>query len=187
MRYRVIVPVLIAFGVSVISCSRPKEVDGPETGDEGATAANRVAEQKAIPPDDEPLLLDDEPPLLAEVPVGNDSASVADNSRCHVCHINYQLEDITMAHAKAGMGCKDCHGDSDKHIADESWASGGPGTAPDRMFPRDTINPYCMTCHPKDSISLPQHTPVFAEGEDQKVCTDCHGEHRLQTRKCRWR
>ena len=42
-----------------------------------------------------------------------------------------------------------CHGVSDAHIADESWASGGNGTAPDIMYPRDKINPSCLPVTPR--------------------------------------
>lgn len=139
--------------------------------------------QKHHPSQEPPLLLDDSngtedfPP-----PTG----PVADNSRCHVCHINYTQEDIAVIHARANIGCNNCHGDSDAHIADESWASDGNGTAPDIMYPRSRINPACMSCHPRDKIDTTQHEPLFAGTED-KVCTDCHGNHRLALRRCKWK
>ncbi|MHC4559092.1 MAG: hypothetical protein ACYS80_17520 [Planctomycetota bacterium] len=73
------------------------------------------------------LLLDDEPLLLLEeAPDAEESDIIgADNSRCFVCHINYMQEDIAVIHARADIGCAGCHGESDEHIADESWASGG--------------------------------------------------------------
>lgn len=110
----------------------------------------------------------------------------ADNSRCFVCHVNYMQEQLATFHAKANIGCAGCHGASDAHIADESWGSGGNGTAPDIMYPRDKIDPSCMTCHPKDKINVPQHEPVFARS-NAKICTDCHGSHRLPQRRCKWR
>ena len=88
---------------------------------------------------------------------------VADNSRCFVCHVNYMQEKLAVTHAKANIGCAHCHGASDAHIADESWASGGNGTAPDIMYPRDKINSSCMHCHPKDRIDTPQHQAVLAD------------------------
>jgi len=128
-----------------------------------------------------PLLLEDEP--AGEAP--NESA--ADNSRCFVCHINYAGEEIAADHAGRGVGCAACHGPSDAHIADESWASGGNGTAPDRMYTRDKINAACMTCHPREKIDTPQHVAVLADAGGQKVCTDCHGNHRLPQRRCKWK
>ena len=187
MKYSVIVLILTALAVGVISCKQSKKDDGLKTDTEPAKAVENNAEEEPLLLDDAPLLLDDEPLLLNEEPDDEDLSNMADNNRCHVCHINYKQEDIAVTHAKAGIGCKDCHGVSDEHIADESWASGGNGTAPDRMFPPDTIKPFCMTCHPKDKIDQLQHKPVFAEGDDRKVCTDCHGKHRLHTRKCKWK
>jgi hypothetical protein len=139
--------------------------------------------------DEPPLLLDDEPLLLLndEEPSETTEASEADNSRCFVCHANYLDEKIAVTHARAGIGCANCHGESDAHIADESWGSGGNGTAPDIMFPMDTIIPSCMRCHPKDKIDIPDHKPVFAQSTEKKVCTDCHGDHRLTVRRCTWK
>jgi hypothetical protein len=126
-----------------------------------------------------PLLLDDEETEASDEPA-------ADNNRCFVCHINYAEEQIAANHARRNIGCVHCHGTSDAHIADESWGSGGNGTAPDIMYPRDKINPACMTCHPRDKMQAPQHELAFAKS-DPKVCTDCHGDHRLPRRRCKWR
>jgi hypothetical protein len=128
-----------------------------------------------------PLLLEDEPAG------GTSNGSTADNSRCFVCHVNYMAEEIAVAHAKANLSCAACHGPSDAHIADESWASGGNGTAPDRMYARDRVNASCMACHPKDKMNTPQHMAILADLGGQKVCTDCHGSHRLPQRRCKWK
>jgi hypothetical protein len=127
------------------------------------------------------LLLEDEPENAAS------SESAADNSRCFVCHMNYMQEKLAVTHAQAGVGCAKCHGPSDAHIADESWASGGNGTAPDIIYPRDKINSSCMTCHAHDKIDTPQHQAIFAGPPGTKVCTDCHGNHRLPQRRCKWK
>ncbi|MEN6425347.1 MAG: multiheme c-type cytochrome [Phycisphaerales bacterium] len=147
----------------------------------GATDAPRtVLTPGPAPVAQAPLLLLDGEENEAESP------AVADNSRCFVCHINYVAEAIAANHARQNIGCIHCHGGSDAHIADESWGSGGNGTAPDVMYAKDKINPACMACHPKEKIDSPQHEMVFAES-DAKVCTDCHGDHRLSQRRCRWR
>ena len=112
---------------------------------------------------------------------------VADNSRCHVCHLNFEQEEMALTHARANIGCAKCHGPSDAHIADESWASGGNGTAPDIMFPADKINPSCMACHPREKLKAENHAPFFAGTNDKKHCTDCHGKHRMASRKCKWK
>jgi hypothetical protein len=140
--------------------------------------------------DEEPLLLDEEPPLLLDGGQQESPSStgpVADNSRCHVCHLNYMEEELALDHARANIGCADCHGDCDEHIADESWASGGNGTPPEIMYPREKINPFCFGCHPKDKIDKMQHEGFFTGTAEEKYCTDCHGEHRLAERKCKWR
>ncbi len=126
--------------------------------------------------------------LLEDEPAGGASDEpAADNSRCFVCHANYMQEKLATGHAKANISCATCHGPSDAHIADESWASGGNGTAPDRMYTRDQIDSSCMACHPKDKINTPQHMAVLADTEGKKVCTDCHGNHRLPQRRCKWK
>lgn len=140
--------------------------------------------------DEPPLLLDDEPLLLLddeEEGSGKSQKPVADNSRCHHCHLNYLDEDIAVVHARANIGCTKCHGKCDEHIADESWASGGNGTAPELMYPRETINPFCHRCHEPEKMDHEKHKAFFAGKTKEKYCTDCHGDHRLHERKCKWK
>ena len=184
MKFYLFVFVLAVACVLVIGCEQGEKVEKPQTSNEPAV---ELAEEEKV---EAPLLLLDEEPLLlldddsdSEQPEGPQ----ADNSRCFVCHVNYMEEDIAVIHARADIGCAGCHGESDEHIADESWASGGNGTAPDTMFPKPKIVPFCMGCHTTDKIDIVQHRPLFANME-KMVCTDCHGEHRLKTRrKCKWK
>lgn len=111
---------------------------------------------------------------------------MADNSRCLVCHLNYELEDIAITHAREGYGCAYCHGQSDAHIADESWASGGNGTPPDIMYRPNEVIPACLKCH-ELSKSDPDCRCEFPRLDEKKLCTECHGNHRLQSRKCHWK
>ncbi len=174
---------LAAILVAAQGCERTARVSRPHTD----IAAPTPAEQPSAPAQ-EPLLLDDEPLLLLdEEPTTTTCQPAADNSRCFVCHANYLDEKIAVTHARAGIGCATCHGASDAHIADESWASGGNGTAPDIMFPRERVNPSCMVCHPKDKIDTAEHKPLFAKDTQQKLCTDCHGSHRLPIRRSKWK
>jgi hypothetical protein len=181
MKYYLLV--FVAACVVVVGCRQ-------ETNASAKTELARPAKAKSPPEAKEqaPLLLEDEPPLLldGEPNTSQPDGQQADNSRCFVCHINYMQEDIAVIHVKANIGCANCHGQSDAHIADESWASGGNGTAPDIMYPPAKINPFCMSCHTKDKIDTDQHKPLFAD-LDKMVCTDCHGSHRLQVRKCKWK
>jgi hypothetical protein len=145
---------------------------------DSAPPATRPAATQKAPSD--LLLLDDDP---ADADNGKPQA---DNSRCHVCHINFAREQLALTHARKGVGCATCHGPSDAHIADESWASGGKGTAPDIMFPPDKINPGCLHCH-EAKLDRDKHKSFLAGQTDQRLCTDCHGKHKMAQRKCRWK
>ena len=156
--------------------------------DRGVEEAKKDAIQTGDDADALLLLLDDEPLAL---PDDDESpAAAADNSRCHHCHLNYIDEELAVVHARAQIGCADCHGNCDAHIADESWASGGNGTAPGVMYTKEKINPFCLDCHPREKIEKTdktQHKALFAGTSTEKYCTDCHGDHRLTERKCTWK
>ena len=136
------------------------------------------------------LLLDDEPPLLLEDDDDQQekpTKAMVDNKRCFVCHLNYEKEKIALTHAKADISCAECHGNCDEHIADESWASGGNGTAPEIIYRRDQVNKACLKCHMKSHMDEEAHEEFFAGTSEEKHCTDCHGKHRLEERKCKWK
>lgn len=128
-----------------------------------------------------------EPPLLLEdtglaQELESPAGPVADNSRCHVCHVNFENEALTVVHARAEVGCEDCHGASDAHCSDEDNI-----TPPDTMYPVEKIKPFCMGCHPKEKIDIAVHNSVMAETDPAKArCTTCHGEHRLSHRTRKW-
>ena len=133
----------------------------------------------------EPKLVE-EPPLLLENGDGEDlplpSGPMADNSRCHVCHINYADEWLAVRHALENMNCEKCHGPSDAHCSDEDNV-----TPPDIMYPAEKINSSCMACHPKDTIDTQPHEALLAgTATEKKYCIDCHGKHRLSYRTRRW-
>ncbi|MBN2136681.1 MAG: hypothetical protein JW720_02635 [Sedimentisphaerales bacterium] len=135
-----------------------------------------------------PLLLDDEPLLLDDAPENEiDIQHGADNSRCFVCHINYMQEKIAVVHARKNMSCAHCHGESDAHIADESWASGGNGTAPEKIYTKDKVNSFCTGCHAGPELPEKEHKALFANPPSDKHCTDCHGNHLLTDRKTKWK
>lgn len=149
----------------------------------GTGSAETTSEEEA------PLLLSDEPLLLGDAGSLGDAGTGegADNSRCAVCHLNLVIEELARTHAEAGIGCAECHGASDAHIADESWASGGNGTPPDVMYRPAEINPGCLKCHPAGQLDADVHREVLEGGSDGDTCTSCHGEHRLPVRKCHWK
>ena len=165
----------------------------PQEKSQPPAAQEKPADKKPL------LLLDDEPPLLLDDNGDDPSAQdkkMADNSRCHVCHLNYADEAIALVHAKAGIGCVKCHGDCDEHIADESWASGGNGTPPGKMYRRQEVDACCEDCHKHHDAPAwkvvarwekcrPKQPQKLVAGTI--VCTDCHGDHRLAERKCKWK
>ncbi len=190
--------VLLATLVSVLGPALL--VRGEPAGNGGSASA---ASDEPLRLSDEPLRLSDEPPRLSDEPpllLGDDPSTpgpgpeAADNSRCHVCHLNFALEELAVVHARANIGCDDCHGDCDEHIADESWASGGPGTPPEIMFPPERIDPACRKCHhghdapAADVIGRWRERCPEKTRPDEIVCTDCHGRHRLkpELRKAWW-
>lgn len=125
------------------------------------------------------------PPLLeqpkeSKEPPPSSKGAAADNSWCHVCHINYAEEELAVAHLRANVGCASCHGDSYAHRGDEANV-----TPPEIMYPKERINPSCLKCHAPEKLS-DVHRPVLARTAEEKYCTDCHGEHRLAHRTVRW-
>jgi hypothetical protein len=170
----------------LFGCEQKNDGQKPP-GDEGAPASvegsgNRTgpaAPKLIIQTNEEPLLLPDAPPT-SELPPPE--GPVADNSRCHVCHMNYEDEEMAVLHARANIGCEQCHGPCDAHCSDEDNV-----TPPDIMYPRQKINSSCMACHPKQDIEIEPHEPLFdGTATENKYCTDCHGNHRLGYRTRRW-
>jgi hypothetical protein len=116
----------------------------------------------------------------------------ADNSYCLVCHANFKSEPLAHKHQMAGVGCRSCHGRSDKHASDENNI-----TPPDIMFSNERIAGACTACHASAGLrkldarlhqsmhaqSIAIASPAAAAG---KVCTDCHGAHHLTVRTRRW-
>jgi hypothetical protein len=150
-----------------------------------ATPSTEPKEKSPAQKEPAPLLLLDDVPETK-----NGDKPMADNSRCAVCHLNMMQEDLAVKHAKAEVGCAKCHGACDAHIADESWASGGNGTPPEIMYPRDKIASGCLSCHKPEQVFVKseKHKPdLWLIAYEKKLCTECHGKHRLVNRKCKWK
>jgi hypothetical protein len=181
--------VVMAFvGTLVLGCDPATLEKKPSTGVSfppslPAPTPPQPTKQQPSSSDSPPLLLLDEAPRTDAA-----GKSAIDNGRCLVCHVNFVQEHLTMGHAKAGVGCAECHGPSDAHIADESWASGGNGTAPDIMYPPEKIDSSCMACHKMDKRVSKKHAAYLSgELKDRKFCIDCHGSHRMAIRRCKWK
>jgi len=151
-------------------------------------AAESSGKSGGLPPlvvdRDQPLLLDDGPEKV-EDPA--DKGPMADNLACHCCHTNYKEEPLAVIHAKAEVGCVDCHGDSFAHRDDEDNV-----TPPDVMYPPEKIDAACQECHEKHDaparkvLARWQERCPAKEDFNQIVCTDCHGRHRLPVRTVWW-
>jgi len=161
--------------------TKSEPVGGPTTGDSVDT---RITGGGSGDPtdqleEDEPLLLLDEPGEGSS-PGPPPEGTLADNSRCHVCHANFQDERLVLVHAHNEVGCETCHGPSDAHCSDEDNV-----TAPDKMHARQKIRSFCQGCHLQLS---PDHEAYLAPVAEEKVCTDCHEfeKHRLAHRTRVW-
>jgi hypothetical protein len=119
------------------------------------------------------------------------------NSKCYVCHLSLQTEEITTLHLEMDITCDECHGPSVEHMHDEMLM-----TEPDLLFGRQEVNKMCSnrTCHPpagdRQVYGFQDHRAPEAVEEffkkwrgrtrpngrtvtQDSVCTDCHGTHNL--------
>jgi len=117
---------------------------------------------------------------LADAPK---STKPANNSYCYVCHVNFQTEELARNHQKHGVGCEKCHGESDRHSADEDGL-----TPPEIMFAKEKILDACTKCHALTKLrAVDEHEAAFTkDAAKRKVCTDCHGKHRMAVRTRHW-
>ena len=185
----------IALAIVVISQSTPSlncgSLESPGSTMGVAKAATQATEKpKGLPP----LVVDKSAPLLLDDPVEADktnsqatAAVDADTLACFVCHANFKTESLAQGHAKAKMGCIDCHGKSYAHRNDENNT-----TPPEKMYARDQIDDACRQCHPSHDVTAAKVVVLALQRGLSKtdpkaiVCTDCHGNHRLPQRTVRW-
>ncbi|MHC4166623.1 MAG: cytochrome c3 family protein [Planctomycetota bacterium] len=146
-------------------------------------------EAKSGPP---PLVVDTSEPLLLDEPTEEQVAAASteaagENMACFVCHANYLGEFLAERHAKANVGCVNCHGDSFAHRNDENNT-----TPPEIMYPADKIDPFCQACHdahdvpPKKVVVRWKELDIDKNDPARIVCTDCHGQHRMKVRTVIW-
>ena len=108
---------------------------------------------------------------------------VADNERCHVCHLNFSEERLAVSHALCDVGCEKCHGPSDDHCGDE-----GNVTAPSILYAKSDVDAACKKCHPEDKVvdNVTFCLYILNNPAPGKICTDCHGVHRMAQRTVHW-
>lgn len=141
-----------------------------------------------------PLVVDKDAPLLLDEPGETEkpsaaatTAAVAENAACFVCHANYKEELLVGWHAEANIGCVACHGKSYAHRNDENNT-----TPPDIMYPMDKIDGSCRKCHATHDVPAEKVVVGWLQRNPNKthpktiICTDCHGDHRLELRTVEW-
>ena len=165
----------------LIGCEEEQRIEPKpmlETERNSPVQENTPVETKATA--DEPTTQEEEIPSAVEI--DSPPGPVADNSLCFACHVNFKKETLTSEHARANIGCTQCHGASVAHLSDENTLM-----PPDVMFPKAKIQSFCSDCHTGDSMKITSHESVMTEPDPLKACcTDCHGEHRLSYRTREW-
>jgi len=176
--------------IMAVGC-RQSDDPAPKKSNPGAEATKvQTGGQAAVKAGQPALLLDaagaaavllDGPEGIKEPPKRPKGGQEADNSRCHVCHVNFADERLAVAHTWFNIGCEKCHGPSDDHCGDE-----GNITPPSTMFAKADIDKSCKVCHPDDRfVEGAKSCPVVVL-EEGKYCTDCHGRHQMECRTVRW-
>ena len=189
MRYAAPVLLLASLGVVLLLYAAGGFGDRELPGTASARAAEKKGEKPAGLP---PLVVDKGAPLLLDGPPEQQppdvpEGPVADNIACFVCHTNYEEEPFAVEHAKADVGCIECHGKSFAHRDDEDNI-----TPPDVMYWPEKIASNCEQCHEEHIAPAVEVIVRWQERCPKKtdpekiVCTDCHGEHRLKFRTVWW-
>jgi hypothetical protein len=195
---RVLLAVLVAVVVAAAGCDKGeagRPASSPAVPEKGAAAQpGGTSPEKAPAPAPKA-----DPPRAATPVVGAVAVTViavgtnsppakreVDNSRCHVCHLDFSDEQLAVSHAKNGVGCEKCHGPSDDHASDEANI-----TPPSIMYAREKIDTSCKVCHPDPMERIVAGARyclyvLLTEEEQKKVCADCHGAHRMAQRSVRW-
>ncbi len=184
---KILIVLLTLISSTLLSCTPAPE---SEVADIQAVTDNKT-EITGGPP---PLVVDTSAPLLLDEPAEDEETfavattqAAAENTACFVCHANYMTEFLADRHAKANIGCVNCHGQSFAHRNDENNI-----TPPETMYSADKIDSSCQNCHKAHDIPAKKIIARWAErGLDKTdpnriVCTDCHGDHRMKVRTVIW-
>jgi len=143
-----------------------------------ALAAGCAGEGKGSPPKaaaPHPVLVRVKP----KPPINLKKPPPVDNSRCYVCHLNLEEEELVRTHAYGSVTCERCHGSSDDHCGAENH-----DIAPDIIFAKEKIPAACWQCHlaVKPGDDFRPANPADAK----KGCLECHFQHRLANREREW-
>ncbi len=125
-----------------------------------------------------PLVVDTSEPLLLDGPTEEQAAAATtqaatENMACFVCHANYRGEFLAERHAKANVGCVNCHGDSFAHRNDENNT-----TPPETMYSAEKIDPFCQGCHEAHDIPPKKIIARWIQEKEKKPEATCEGCHK---------
>jgi len=157
-----------------ISCSRTTE---SKPGDIGAVnVCENEGENTGGPPS---LVVDTGAPLLLDEPIVRQfcrtavvtTRAASANTACFVCHANYKTESLANDHAKADIGCVNCHGQSSAHQNDENNI-----TPPETIYSADKIDPFCRSCHKAHNISPKNIIARWLKRNPDKTAPTCRGQ-----------
>lgn len=136
---------------------------------------NTIQQPTSLPP----LVVDKNAPLLLDAPITTEhppTEAETKNATCFVCHANYEQEPLALRHAKANLGCSNCHGETIAHKNDESHL-----TPPDKMYPTSEIDGACRKCHTSHDVQPAGIVRRWKERSGDKktdvLCKECHESH----------
>ncbi len=180
-------------GAALLGCA-PASDSKPGVTRPASVTTGRNKEPEGLTPlvvdKDAPLLLDESGETeksSATTTAGAVAEGAPENAACFVCHANYRAEPLAGKHAEANIGCVTCHGKSYAHRNDENNT-----TPPDIMYPTDKIDRSCQKCHITHDVPPEKVVVGWLQRYPDKtrpetiICTDCHGDHRLELRSVQW-
>lgn len=171
--------------VKLVGC-KPSGESQPAGINVSAPAENELQASNGPPP----LIVDTSEPLLLEDPAEEQAAptqAATGNTACFVCHANYMGEILAERHAKADIGCVNCHGDSLAHRNDENNT-----TPPEIMYTAEKIDPFCKGCHEAHDIPPRKIIAAWMKQKAKKpdiTCEGCYKEDDVPPEKvvARWK
>jgi len=170
---KILIVLLTLTSSTFISCSPTTESEPADI--QAVSVCENEAETTGGPPS---LVVDTSAPLLLDEPTEKQEASAvataraaAENTACFVCHANYKTESLANDHAKADIGCVNCHGQSSAHQNDENNI-----TPPETIYSADKIDPSCRSCHKAHNISPRNIIARWVKRNPDKTAPTCRGQ-----------
>ncbi len=171
---KILIVLLTLISSTLLSCTPTTESEPADI--QAAPMTDNEAETTGGPP---PLVVDTSAPLLLDEPTEEEEAfavaatqAAAENTACFVCHANYMTEFLANRHAKADIGCVNCHGVSSAHRNDENNI-----TPPEIMYSAEKIDPFCQDCHEAHDIPPKKIIANWAKKIRDKANSSCRGCH----------